>query len=86
MEPNLAKAQKIMDKINNNPKEMELYEMRQKVRMDIKIARERNIQEGEEKGKEEEKIEIATKLKNKGFSNEEIGEITELAPKDIKKL
>jgi len=46
MESKLEKAQKILDYVNSSPEEIELCEMRELVRMDIKIARERNIQEG----------------------------------------
>jgi len=94
MEPKLAEAQEIMDHINSSPEEKELYDMRELVRMDIKNARENDLQEGKEigieEGKEigieEGKIEIAKKLKNKGFSNEKISEITNLNKKIIKKL
>ena len=50
MEPNLAKAQEIMDYINSSPKEIELYEMRELVKMDTINARKNDLQEGKEEG------------------------------------
>jgi len=98
MDPPLAKAQKIMDYINSSPKEIELYEMRELTKMDIKNARKNDLQEGIEIGKEKGieigekkgikkgKIEIAVRMKNKGFSVENIAEITGLNIEFIKKL
>ncbi|MDR3222600.1 MAG: Rpn family recombination-promoting nuclease/putative transposase [Methanobrevibacter sp.] len=60
--------------------EIEKREMDEKVR--LIIAKEEGIKEGVEK----EKINLALKLKNKGFSLEEISEITELSFEKIEKL
>ena len=40
----------------------------------------------DKKGREEEKIKIATKMKNRGDSVEDIAEITSLSPEVIEKL
>ena len=48
--------------------------------------KEAQLRYGEEKGKKEEKVEIAIKLKNKGYSLEEISEITALTIDFIEKL
>jgi len=82
MEPELAKAQEIMDRINSSPEEIELYEMRELVKMDIQNARERDLQEG----KEEEKMEITIKLKAMGISTEKIAKATNLSLEIIEKL
>jgi len=50
MEPEFAKAQETLNHINSSPEEIELYEMRELVKMDIKNAKERDIQEGKELG------------------------------------
>ena len=98
MEPGLTKAQKMLDHINSSPEEIELYEMRELVKMDIKNARENDIQEGieigeekgrkigEEKGRKKEKIEIAKKLKNEGVPLKIIAETTEIPLSKVKKL
>ena len=90
MNPQLAKAQKIMDYITSKPKEIELYKNRELTKMDIKNARKNDLQEGieigEKKGKEKGKIEIAVMMKKKGFTVENIAEITGLNIKLIKKL
>ncbi|MDR3222978.1 MAG: hypothetical protein LBT66_04475, partial [Methanobrevibacter sp.] len=52
----------------------------------IKKGIKEGIKEGEEKGIEKEKINFAFKLKNKGFSFEEISEMTELSFEKLKNL
>lgn len=90
MEPKLEKAQKIMDYINSSPEEIELYEMRERVRMDIKNARKRDMQEGKElgleKGKEEKAIEIVVKLIKENMPIKTISKITEISIEKIQKL
>ncbi|MDR3222832.1 MAG: hypothetical protein LBT66_03715, partial [Methanobrevibacter sp.] len=44
------------------------------------------VERGKEEGKEEEKINFALKLKNKGFSLKEISEMTELSFEKLKNL
>ncbi|MDR3291684.1 MAG: hypothetical protein LBT10_05975 [Methanobrevibacter sp.] len=46
----------------------------------------KGVEIGEEKGIEKEKMNFALKLKNKGFSLEEISEITELSFEKLKNL
>ena len=82
MEPKLEKAQKIMDYINKHPEEIELYEMRELVKMDIASAKRRD----KEEGRKEEKIEIATKMKKEGVTIENIVKFTNLTPEKIEKL
>ena len=90
MEPKLAKAQKIMDHINSTPQKIELCENRELTRMDIQNTKQNDKKEGREErieiGREEEKIEIATNLKNMGLSIKDIAKATNLNTKLIKKL
>jgi len=94
MEPELAKAQEILDHINSSPEEIELYEMRELTRMDIQNARERNIQEGMEigdekgikKGINEEKIEVALISIKEKIPIKTISKITGLPVKKIENL
>jgi predicted transposase/invertase (TIGR01784 family) len=64
--------------------EIEKRQMDEKIRLET--AKEKGIREGEKKGIEKEKINFALKLKNKGFSLEEISEITELSFEKLKNL
>ena len=94
MEPNLAKAQEILDYLNSSPEEIELCEMRELVKMDIKNAKERNIREGIEigeekgikKGRKEGKIEIASLLIKENLPIKTISKTTGLSIEKIQKL
>ena len=86
MDSELGKAQEILDHINSSPEEIELYEMRELVKMDIKNARERDMQEGIEIGKEEEKIEIALTSIKENIPTKTISKVTGLSAKKIQKL
>ena len=94
MDPELGKAQEILDHINSSPGEIELYEMRELVKMDIKNARKRDMQEGIEigkeegieKGKEVEKIEVALLSIKENLPTKTIRKLTGLSVKKIEKL
>ena len=90
MEPNLAKAEKIMDYINSHPEEIELYEMRELAKMDVKNAKRRNKQEGLKEGKEigleEKSIDVALKSIKENIPIKTISKITGLTIKKIEKL
>jgi predicted transposase/invertase (TIGR01784 family) len=76
------------------PAELNSYESSLKVYRDLKgvidtafeEGKLEGMAEGEMKGKLEEKLEVARKLKQKGFSEEEITEITGLPKNDIENL
>ena len=82
MEPGLAKAQEMLDYINSSPEELELYEMRERVRRDIEDARKNDLQEG----KEMEKIEIVLNSMKENIPIETISKITGLSVEKIQKL
>ena len=50
------------------------------------MARRSGIEIGEAKGKKEEKLAVAKKMKTKGLTTEEIMEYTELSKEEIEKL
>lgn len=78
----LKKALEELDKIQNNEYETRMAELRLKHILDT-----RSVEEyGYEKGKKEEKIEIAKKLLKKSYLIEEIIEITGLTKEEIEKL
>ncbi len=52
----------------------------------IEIGHEQGLAEGEKKGKQEEKIEIAKKMKSRGMSTKDISEITGLTADEIENL
>ncbi|MDR3223890.1 MAG: hypothetical protein LBT66_09210 [Methanobrevibacter sp.] len=64
--------------------EIEKRQMNEQIH--LRIAKQEGMRESEEKGIEKEKINFALKLKNKGFTLEEIGEITELSFEKLKNL
>jgi len=86
MEPKLAKAQKIMDHINRDTEEKELYEMRELVKMDIKNARKNDIEEGIGIGKEEGIIKVALNSIKENIPIKTIIKITGLPTEKIQKL
>jgi predicted transposase/invertase (TIGR01784 family) len=64
--------------------EIEKRQMDEQIR--LRNAKKEGIEIGEEKGIEKEKMNFALKLKNRGFSLEEISEITELSFEKLKNL
>ncbi len=88
----IEKAQKNLEKLSQDEHERYLAELREKhVRDQKSIERygyERGLKEGEKKGRtdgrKEEKLEIAKKLSEKGYSVEQIAEITGLTESEIK--
>ncbi|MDR3292015.1 MAG: hypothetical protein LBT10_07715, partial [Methanobrevibacter sp.] len=64
--------------------EVEKRQMDEQIR--IETAKKEAEEKGKKEGKEEERNNFALKLKNKGFSLEEISEITELSFEKLKNL
>lgn len=96
-----SRPQKLQERIFNKlfaaaeiakftPKEREAYEESLKYYRDIKnvvdTSREEGLQEGMEKGIEQRNVEIARKMKEEGFSNEQIQKVTGLGNEEIEKL
>jgi predicted transposase/invertase (TIGR01784 family) len=90
MDEILQKAHHILDTTTKNKEEMAIYEMKLKAEMDynnnMSSAMKEGIKKGRKKGIKEEKIKIALNLKTKGYSLEEIKEITGLSIKEIESL
>ena len=60
--------------------------MKQGMKQGIEQGMEQGIKEGREEGRKSEKIELAKKMKNKGFSIQEIIDITELSKEEVEKI
>lgn len=86
----LKKAREVYEDINADEHERYLAELRIKYILDynseINYAKKQGIEQGIEKGKKSEKIEIAKKLVAQGFSIEKIIEITGLSKEKIVNL
>ncbi|MDR2019496.1 MAG: hypothetical protein LBQ14_01875 [Treponema sp.] len=98
MDPVIAKAQKVMDKIVQDEALLHAYHMyelslwdenslrRELTRRCTKRGMERGIKQGIEQGKHKTVLEIARKLKARGLPAEQIAEDTGLLPEDIAAL
>ena len=90
MDSAIQKAEERQDYILNDEDTLRLYEMRQMAEMDLTSglnqARREGKMEGITEGKEEEKLEIARKLKSMGIPIPQISESTGLTVEVIKKL
>ena len=79
-----------MQLIMSNPTEREMIRMRQDAHRDeitlIADAERRGEERGEKRGEDRKNREHAAKMKDKGFSVEDIMEITGLSVEDIEKL
>lgn len=94
----IEEAQRKLEKLNENKEARYIAHLREKYVRDANSLRDSGYREGEEKGIKEgkkigieegiksEKIKAAQKLKSKGYSIEEIQEITELTREEIEKL
>lgn len=71
---------------NFTPEERETYEDSLKHYRDIKNVVNTSFEEGKEEGKEEERVEIARNMLQKGMDIALIAELTDLTIEDIKKL
>lgn len=60
--------------------------IKQGMKQGIEQGMEQGIKEGREEGRKSEKIELAKKMKNKGFSIQEIIDITELSKEEVEKI
>ena len=82
----IKKAIEIVDTMSMDKRERELYEARLKGEFNYGISISMAKKEGEELGKNEEKLEIAKKMLSKKMPIKEIKEITGLTDEEIKKL
>ena len=82
----IKKAIEIVDTMSMDKRERELYEARLKGEFNYGISISMAKKEGEELGKNEQKLEIAKKMLSKKMPIKEIKEITGLTDEEIKKL
>lgn len=86
----IGKAKKVLEEISQDEHERYLTELRQKYIMDKKAIADagydKGFKAGEQHGKEEQKIEMAKKLKEENVDISIIVKITGLTEKEIKKL
>ena len=71
-----------LEEMSADENERYLYELRERGRLMYNTE----IEEAKSAGREEEKVEIAKKLLNKGISIRDIAEITDLTEDEIKEL
>lgn len=81
-DPAIAQAKKAMEEMATDPRAKEIYEQRLKAIMD----KNSDLYEAEIKGKAEGKLEAARNALRKGFSIEDIAEITGLPLETIQKI
>ena len=90
MDSAIAAAAGRQDFVLGDEKSLALYEMRQKVEWDraseLATAKEKGEQRGERRGRQEGRVEIARNALAKGYSLEQIHEITGLDLKTIARL
>ena len=86
----VKKAVRTLEQISADPKEREMYDSIIQEEFLESIARQKMLDMGIEKGREEgekkERKEIAKKMKEKGMKEEDIEEITGLSEEEIKGL
>ena len=82
----LEKARIEMNYLTGDKEVQRLAELREKWEMDYISGTNYAREEGRAEGKAEGKIEIAKKLKAKGYDKQEISEITGLAIEEIEKI
>lgn len=78
----LKKARKVLNDLSQDKYEREMAELRLKYVMEMNTER----QSGYEQGVEQNKIEIAKKMKSKNYNIDDIISITELTKEEIEKL
>jgi predicted transposase/invertase (TIGR01784 family) len=88
--PNIGKVTAVLRQMSEDETERRIAEAHERARMDkigqLRYAREEGLEEGIEKGREAERIEVAKKLRDKGMGVAEIVEITGLPIQDVEKL
>ncbi len=82
----IKKAKKVLEEISQDEHERYLAELRQKYIMDQKAIEDAGYDKGFEKGRNEQTIIIAKKLKKQNIDIKVISESTGLSIEEIKKL
>lgn len=93
-DPVIARAVKVLDLLSSDPETVRLYELREKAIWDevsrINSARADGLAEGLDKGRAEGRIEgqsqIVRAMAAKGFSVEEIANMTNLSADEVERL
>ena len=87
---NLKEAVEKLDRISEDEKMQRIIELREKARRDEHAIYSKGVDDGIEEGKiegaKEEKIQIAKNMLQRGFSKQEIMDITGLTRKEIEEL
>jgi predicted transposase/invertase (TIGR01784 family) len=88
--PQMKKSVVKLRQLSADERARDIYERREKGRRDqasiIKFEREEGWKAGRKEGRQEEKLILAKKLFAKGMSLEEIAELTNLLPMELKEL
>ncbi|MDR2966607.1 MAG: Rpn family recombination-promoting nuclease/putative transposase [Methanobacteriaceae archaeon] len=86
MDDNIKLAEKKIKEVLSDEQALHDYYMRELAKMEYISDMETSKEKGMKKGKKEEKLEIASKLKSKGISLEIIAETTNIPISKLKKL
>ena len=82
----IKNARKVLEEISQDERERRLTELREKYIMEQKAIHDHGYDKGLEEGIVQKQIEIAKKMKSKGFDKKTISEITGLTEEQIKNL
>ena len=83
--PQIAEAQDILARVNNDPEARELWRMREKAIYDESSALAYAKTEGKLEGEHEEKLKVAKKMKDAAMDSKIIQQLTGLSAKEIEK-
>ena len=87
---NLKEAVEKLDRISEDEKMQKIIELREKARRDEHAIYSKGVDDGIEEGKiegaKEEKIQIAKNMLQRGFTKQEVMDITGLTSKEIEEL
>ena len=85
-EKEIKKAKEVLEEISQDEHARRLAELREKYIMDQKATEDAGFDKGLKQGEKNKSIEIAKKLKSKGFKLDEIYELTNLPIEEIETL
>lgn len=85
-EKEIKKAKEVLEEISQDKHARRLAELREKYIMDQKATEDAGFDKGLKQGEKNKSIEIAKKLKSKGFKLDEIYELTNLPIEEIETL
>ena len=83
---NLKEAVEKLDKISEDEKMQRIIELREKARRDEHAIYSKGVDDGIEEGAKKEKIQIAKNMLQRGFTKQEVMDITGLTSKEIEEL